>query len=164
MIVVCDASPLIFLAQTNRLAIVPALLGDDLVVLDCVVKELLHERAGPVETDRLRAFLAGTIQPAWQGGIEPSLALSASDQSSLGWAIEHNAVWLVTDERLLRRVARDHGIAVLGFCGLLVQAGQSGLLSPDEVRADLDQAINQHGFRISVRLYREILASLFDHG
>ncbi len=160
MIVVCDASPLIFLAKTNRLAIVPALLGKDIVVLDCVVKELLHERAGRVETDRLRAFLAGTTQQVWQGEAEPSLALSASDQSSLGWAIEHSAAWLVTDERLLRRVARDHGIAVVGYCGLLVQAAHSGLLSPDQVRADLDQAINQDGFRISVRLYREILDSL----
>ena len=160
MIVVCDASPLIFLAKTNRLGIVPALLGKDIVVLDCVAKELLHERAGQVETDRLRAFLAGTTQPVWQGEVEPSLALSASDQSSLGWAIEHSAAWLVTDERLLRRVARDHGIAVVGFCGLLVQAAHSGLLGADHVRDDLDQAINQHGFRISVRLYREILASL----
>jgi len=74
MIAVCDASPLIFLANTNRLAILPALLGKDIVVLDCVVKELLHERAGPLEADRLRTFLAGTTQPVWQGGIEPSLA------------------------------------------------------------------------------------------
>ena len=160
MTVVCDASPLIFLAKTNRLAIVPALLGKDIVVLDCVVKELLHERAGPVETHRLRAFLAGTSRPSWKGPLEASLALSISDQSSLSWAIENKAAWLVADERLLRRVARDHGIAVVGFCGLLVQASRSGLLGRDQVRTDLDQAISRHGFRISVRLYREILTSL----
>jgi len=160
VIVVCDASPLILLAKTNRLAVLPALLGKDIVVLDCVVKELLHEGAGPVETDRLRAFLAGTTQASWTGPIEPSLALITSDQSSLAWAIEHKAAWLVADERLLRRIARDHGVSVVGFCGLLVQAARSGLLSPAQVRTDLDQAIGQHGFRISVRLYREILANL----
>jgi predicted nucleic acid-binding protein len=160
MIVVCDASPLVFLAKANRLPILPALLGNDIVVLDCVVKELLHERASPVETERLRTFLTGTTQPVWQGKIEPSLALSTSDQSSLTWAIEHKAAWLVADERLLRRVALDHGIAVTGFCGLLIQAARSGLLSPGQVRSDLDQAISHHGFRISVQLYREILANL----
>jgi predicted nucleic acid-binding protein len=125
-----------------------------------VVEELLHERAGPFEVDRLRAFLGGAKQPVWQGRLEASLALSDSDQSSLAWAIEHRADWLLADERLLRRVARDHGIAVVGFCGLLVQAARRGLLSPDQIRTDLDLAIGQHCFRSSVHLYREILARL----
>jgi hypothetical protein len=33
VIVVCDASPFIFLVKTNQLELVPALLGEDLVLL-----------------------------------------------------------------------------------------------------------------------------------
>jgi hypothetical protein len=37
MIVACDASLLVFLAKANRLPVLPALLGNDIGVLDCVV-------------------------------------------------------------------------------------------------------------------------------
>ena len=160
MIVVCDASPLIMLAKLNRLSVLSALLGDDIVVLDCVVRELLSDRAGPVEMERLQTFLKGTQTPFFQGRVVTSQALSGSDQSSLAWAIEHHATWLVADDRLLRRIAKEHGIAVVGFCGLLAQSARIGILAPHEVQKDIDEAITRHGLRISVRLYREILSSL----
>ena len=40
-VVVCDASPLIFLAKLDCLDLIPALLGDRIVVLQCVADEVL---------------------------------------------------------------------------------------------------------------------------
>ncbi len=160
MLIVCDASPLIFLAKANRLSLIPALFQGEIVVLDCVVQELVHEDTPPAEADRLRAFLTTATTASWSGPLEPSSALSVSDRSSLAWAIEQRADWLLADDRLLRRVASNHGIAVVGFCGVLVQAARKGLLSSAQVRTDLDHAIAHEGLRLSVALYREILEVL----
>jgi predicted nucleic acid-binding protein len=160
MLVVCDASPLIFLAKANRLSLIPSLFPGDVVVLDVVVRELLHESTPAVEAQRLRAFLANAASPSWEGKLDPSSSLSISDRSSLAWAIANRADWLLADERLLRRVAAEHGIAVVGFCGILVQSARVGLLTPAQVRFDIDTAISRDHLRISVQLYREILLAL----
>lgn len=50
--VVCDASPLIFLAKIDGLDLVRQVMPGRLVVLTCVVHEVLGGRAGPVEAER----------------------------------------------------------------------------------------------------------------
>jgi predicted nucleic acid-binding protein len=160
MIVICDASPLIFLAKLNRLDLISTLLGAQPVVLDCIQRELLSEKVPPVEGDRLRRFHQTATIPAFNGVFSPSRSLSRSDQSTLAWAVENHADWLFADERLLRRVAREQGISVIGFCGLLIQAVKMGVLTSPEVRNDIDQAITEHDFRISIRLYQELLRKL----
>jgi predicted nucleic acid-binding protein len=156
-VVICDASPLIFLAKLAALELIERVIPGRLVVLECVVREVLSERAGPVEVDRLRQWLQGVEVLESEGSLFPSSVLSKSDQSTLAWAVNHGAAWLVCDERLLRRVARQRGMGVIGFCGILVKAVERGHLSPREARAMLDAAVDQHGLRISVALYRRII-------
>ena len=160
MTVVCDASPLIFLAKLDRLDLISEVLGSDVVVLDCVRRELLIENIPPIEGERIRRFLDTTRIPAYSAVFSPSFSLSASDQSTLSWAIQNHADWLLADERLFRRIAREQGIPVVGFCGVLIQAVKAGLLGSEEVRADIDTAIAEHHFRISVRLYQGVLREL----
>jgi len=160
MIVICDARPLIFLAKLNRLDLIASVLQGEIVVLDCVRRELLTENIHSLEEKRLRHFLETARTPVFNAVFSPSFSLSPSDQSTLSWAIQNHADWLLADERLLRRIAREQGIAVVGFCGLLVQAAKAGLLSAEEVRADIDTAISRHHFRISIRLYQAILHEL----
>jgi len=160
MIVICDASPLIFLAKLNRLDLIASVLHGEIVVLDCVRRELLTEKIHPLEEERIRRFLETTRNPVFNAVFSPSFSLSSSDQSTLSWAIQNHADWLLADERLLRRIAREQGIAVVSFCGLLVQAAKAGFLSAEEVRADIDTAISRHHFRISIRLYQAILHEL----
>lgn len=159
-IVICDASPLIFLAKTGRLDLIGKVLPGRQVVLGGVVREILADGAGPLETDRLRMWLEQVEVIEYEDSLFPASALSRSDQSTLAWAVNHGAAWLVADERLLRRIAVERGIAVIGFCGLLVKAVQRGLLSSQEGRRLLDEAIDDHGLRISVTLYRRILEAL----
>jgi len=159
-VVLCDASPLIFLAKVDALAWIRQVLPGRHVVLKCVVRELVGERAGPVEAERLRGWLEQVEVIDFEGSLFPSRALSRSDQSTLAWAVENRAAWLVADEGLLRRFARDRGIGVIGFCGLLVKAVEQGLLGPEQARRKLDAAVDQHDLRISISLYRRILEVL----
>ncbi len=158
--VLCDASPLIFLAKVNQLGLLEAIPGGDCVVLSCVAREVLEKPAGPVEKQRLEAWLSTVRQVDYEGSLFTSDALSGSDHSSLAWAVANRADWLVADDRLLRRFARERGISVIGFCGILLKAVPAGLLSVGDVRALIDDAIGNHGFRISIALYRAILEEL----
>lgn len=159
-VVICDASPLIFLSKLASLDLIRQVIPGSLVVLDCVVQEVLSERAAPVEVDRLRSWLTTVEVIESEGSLFPSNALSRSDHSTLAWAVNDDAAWLVADGRLLRRVARQRGIGVIGFCGILVKAVERGLLAAREVRAMLDAAVDQHGLRISVALYRRMVEEL----
>ena len=160
--VICEASPLIFLAKLDALALLQALLPGRWVVLQCVVDEVLGSRAGPLEAERLRRWLAGMEVIDFEGSLCPSRALSRSDQSSLAWAVQNNADWLIADDRLLRRFAREHHLSVLGFCGVLIQCVDHQLLDARMARKMIDQAVERHGLMISVAVYRRILEALGD--
>jgi predicted nucleic acid-binding protein len=164
MIVLCDASPLIFLAKLNRLALIPQLLGSDVVVLQCVVNEVLA--AGQVqhpEQKRLAEWLQGirvveSIDSDYQAG-----RLSASDRQTLTYAVRQRAAWLVADERLMRRIAAAEGVATIGTLGLLAAAARRGLISRQAALSDVNVAVAIHNFRISIALYQKFIAELDAH-
>ena len=158
--VLCDASPLIFLAKLNRLSLIEQVLGGQVIVLRCVVEELQSDKASLTEADRLAQFLKGVQIVDYQLDEQPSSALSRSDQSSLRWAVENRIDWLLADERLLRRIALAEGIPVIGFLGLLLGAAKRGIICSSEARIAVDEAISQHGCRISVAVYQRILNEL----
>jgi predicted nucleic acid-binding protein len=155
-LVVCDASPLIFLAKINHLALIETVTRRKAIVLRCVADEVMSNRASPLELDRLRRWFHGVEVVAFTGSLFPSQALSRSDQSCLAWAVENRAEWLLADERLLRRFAREQGLQVIGFCGLLLKAVEAKHLSREAARSAIDSAIRDHGFRISIELYQAI--------
>ena len=159
-IIVCDASPLIFLAKLNRLDLIREILGGDVFVLRCVVDEVCSDRTGPLETMRLASFFEHARIIDFTSPAYPSSALSASDRSTLAWATANHADWLVADERLLRRIATEEGISVVGFLGLLVEGARRGILSTTEAKTAVDDVVSRHGCRISVALYQQIIARL----
>ncbi len=158
--VVCDASPLVFLAKLDRLPLISAVLGGDVFVLRCIVDEVASEGAGPRERERLDEFLERVQIVDFDSSPPPSRSLSRCDQSVLLWAVENRADWLVADERMLRRIAVAERIRVVGFLGLLIAAAQRGILSRSEARLAIDDAVSTHGCRISIDLYRRLLAEL----
>ena len=161
MIVVSDASPLIFLAKLDRLDILSELFGGKITVLKCVVDEILNDHAGLVERERFKAFLKedAHILTFTESDIE-SRSLSASDQYSLTYCERNQADWLIADERLLRRVAGAKGIATIGFLGLLIRTIGANVLTKEQVKLDLEAAISLHGLRISLTLYQRVLHEL----
>lgn len=159
-IVVCDASPLVFLAKLDRLSLISSILGGNVFVPKCIVDEVLSESAGPQERARLNEFLEQVQIVKSEVSRPPSRSLSRSDQSVLVWAIENHADWLVADERMLRRIAGAEGIRVVGFLGLLIAAARRGILSQSQARLAIDDCISKHGCRISIDLYQRLLVEL----
>lgn len=159
-LIVCDASPLIFLAKVDQLRLIQALFPGRCVVLECVASEVLNPAADPVEQQRLADWLKSVDRIQYEGSLFESGALSRSDQSSLAWAVENQADMLIADERLLRRFAREHKIAVMGFCGIIINAAQNGNLSFQAARKLIDKAIAQHGLRLSIRVYQAVMQRL----
>ena len=95
MIVVSDASPLIILSKLDRLHLLTALFDTDITVLRCVASEVLGERAGILERQRLDAFFESDVRIVeFSGSDLASKALSASDQSTLTYCEENKADWL----------------------------------------------------------------------
>jgi hypothetical protein len=74
----------------------------------------------------------------------------------LTYAVANKAAWLVVDERLLRRIATEEGLKVVGFLGLLIQAAEKGLMTKSQVKSLIDSAISDHGLHISINLYRKL--------
>jgi predicted nucleic acid-binding protein len=164
MIVLCDASPLIFLAKLNRLALIPQLLGPEVVVLQCVVNEVLGTALEPrAEKQRLEAFLQSAQVVEFADSDYQAGRLSASDRQTLTYAVRKQTDWLVADERLMRRIAAAEGVATIGTLGLLAAASRRGLITRQAVLTDINTAISSHNFRISIALYRRFLAEFESH-
>ena len=161
MIVVYDASPLIFLAKLDRLDLIARLLGPEVVVLECVALEVTNiERAGEIERARLEAFLASaSVVPSTETTLA-SARLSTCDRQTLAYAIRQRPDFLLVDERLMRRIADEQGLVTIGTLGLLSAAVKHGHLSATDALSDLDLAVSRHGFRISVALYQRFRQEL----
>jgi predicted nucleic acid-binding protein len=161
MIVVSDASPLIILAKLDRLHLLAGLFDTEITVLRCVVSDVLGERAGILERQRLEAFFESDARIVeFSGSDLASRTLGASDQSWLTYCEQNKADWLVADERLLRRIAKGKGIAVIGTMGILLEAVRRNILSRSEAKQDVQKAVGEHGLRISVVLYQRILQEI----
>ena len=160
-VVVCDASPLIILAKLDRLDLIGGVLGDDIVVLRCVADEVLGERAGTIERQRLAEFLSTSARVAeFSESDISSTTLSESDQFTLTYSMRNSVDWLVADEKLMRRVASKQGIAVMGVLGLIVAATNRHLITHKEAESLLREAVSDHGLRISVALHQRVLDEL----
>ncbi len=159
-LIICDASPLFFLAKVDQLELIQKLFSARCVVLECVAIEVLSPKADPVERRRLENWLQTVERLSYEGSLFESNALSRSDQSSLAWAVENKADLLIADERLLRRFAKEHKIAVMGFCGIIVNAALEKHLSRKTARSIIDEAISRHGLRLSITVYQSILQRL----
>lgn len=160
MIVVADASPLVFLAKTRQLGLLGRLLGDDIRVPRPVRAKMLAPGVEPVEKEALQAFLAGCVIEAVPRPRTFAAAMSAADNAALTLAIRRKAGILLCDERLTRLMAEAEGIRPLGTLGVLLRAMDRGLLSAVDTRQTVDLLVSDHGFRIGVELYQAVLARI----
>ena len=159
--IVCDASPLIFLAKLDRLNLIPSILGREIVVVRCVVDEVLGTVGNRLsERQRLQSFLADVRVVDWSEPTQRAGRLSACDTLTLSYAVLNKVERLVADERLLRRIAKEEGIATIGTLGLLAAAARSGLLTRQQAMDDVNAAISSHHLRVSTALYREVRREL----
>jgi len=149
MIVVADTSPLNYLIQIGCDTLLPEIYGR-ILVPPTVMQELGHPRAPAA----VKAWLLKI--PSWieihMLHLPPDSTLAFLDpgeREALQLAQEQHADLLLIDERKGRTEARCRGLSTTGTLGVLLAAGERGLLDP---KAAYRRLITQTKFRTTATL------------
>ena len=154
MVVVADASPLIYLSRVGVLDLLSVLFGE-VVVPRAVWAEVVDQRPSAPGLDALKS--ARWIRVIDSELPTTDLGLDPGETAAILLAEGLHAELLLIDERMGRRVAEARGLVVRGTLGVLVQARRTGALTA--LRPVLEQLVGD-GFRISPALLREALAAV----
>lgn len=158
MQIVCNASPVIFLAKIDLLHILPAL-SHKLIIPDGVYKEILpgKDDARDWLINYKKDFVANvssipTIITAWDLGIGESQVLS--------YAYSTNGFIAALDDKAARNCAKSLQIDVIGTLGLILMAKKK-LIIPDAVMylnklAETDFRINDELFAKAIDLANRV--------
>ncbi len=162
VLVVCDSTPLIYLARLGRFdllrklhesVLLPPAVWHEVAVVGSELPEgqqvqlAAKEQWLRVESPRAELQLRGVE-------VED---LDLGEKQALQLAIEQHAL-LIIDEALGRAVATRLGLKVTGTVGLLIRARREGLLM--SLRTELDRLRSETNFRMSEILYRDALRSV----
>lgn len=152
IVVVADTSPLNYLIQINGDHVLPTLY-ERVLVPSAVVEELRHPNAAAA----VGAWLSHI--PPWlvvrevaEPAEAPLARLDPGERQAIQLAKREHADLLLMDEKLGVRIAREHGFAVTGTVGVLLQAAKRGLLDIDTALANLRAT----DFRCSARVLEEV--------
>ncbi|MBN1424659.1 DUF3368 domain-containing protein [Candidatus Fermentibacteria bacterium] len=160
MRLVADSAPLIFLGKLDRLSLLRRLFDAEIVMPRLVRDELLPHSLPPDERRRLAAFLEGCRIVDPRETESPAAGLSQADNAILNLAREQHAEVVISDDRLLRRIAAIEGTGVIGTVGILILATRRGILTATETESLLSQLVRHHSFRISTALYDASLRAI----
>jgi|SRR5205807_2565541 len=154
MIVVADTSPLNYLIQIQCDTLLPELYGR-IFVPSAVMQELGHPRA----PDAVKTWLFRI--PDWIEvhvlHLPPDTTLAYLDpgeREALQLAQEQHADLLLIDERKGRIEARRRGLTTTGTLGVLLAAGERGLVDP---KAAYQRLVTQTRFRTTATLQVKFL-------
>jgi predicted nucleic acid-binding protein len=152
IVVVADTSPLNYLIQIRCDHVLPVLY-ERVLVPSVAVQELSHPNA--VQT--VRTWL--TLRPAWlvvqhvEEATDAQLArLDPGERQAIQVAQRENADLLLMDERVGVRIAREHGLAVTGTLGVLLQAAKRRVIDVERALTDLEAT----DFRCSRRVMEDV--------
>jgi predicted nucleic acid-binding protein len=87
--------------------------------------------------------------------LQRDRGLDPGEANAIALAIELQADDLLIDERLGRREALQFGLSIIGILGILIIAKQRNLIPT--VRPVMDDLIDRAGFRVSSKLYQQVL-------
>lgn len=160
MIVVADASPLIFLAKIRRLDLIVELWGRDIRTPRSVANEVLTVGADPVEVELLEVFLRQCRVESVRSPRRFAAAMSVADNEALTLAVRIGAGVLLCDDKLTRRMAEAEGIRPMGTLGILLRAMRQQLISPHDTQTLLDRLIESHDFRIGIGVYQAAIRAI----
>ncbi|MFC1857474.1 DUF3368 domain-containing protein [Thermodesulfobacteriota bacterium] len=153
MKLVADGAPLIFLAKINQLQLLKTLFKAEILVPSVVVDEVLCEGRPPDEERLLKAFLTGCRILKLKKPDSFASALSSADNCILTLSFREKAEIVLSDDKLLRKIALIERFRVIGTLGILIQARKSNQLNPQDAAELLDELVRDHNFRISTRVY-----------
>lgn len=144
--VVSNSSPLIALERIEHLHLLPDLF-EKVVIPSAVKLEVFGNRPLPEWAEEIAIKQALTPRMA-------AARLGPGEREAIALALELNAEELLLDDLAARRLATSLGVPMIGTLGLLLRAQQRGLVP--QVKPLLE-ALRQHGFHISARMFEGIL-------
>ncbi len=153
MILIADAAPLIFLAKINQLQLIPCLFEAEILVPSVVKNEVLAPKSPPDETRLLEAFISECEVVDLYDPKIFTTALSFADNCVLTLAERERADMILSDDRLVRKVAGMEGFRVLGTLGILMYGRGKALLPREKAINLLEVLVARHDFRISATVY-----------
>ncbi len=152
MIVVSDASPLNVLVRIGYADVLAPLFGS-IMIPPAVASELSHPRTPTI----VRDWLAG--RPDWleiraPSKLDTTLQIDDSGEvEAISLALEHQADFLLVDDRKARRAARERNIPITGTIGILELASARHLLD----LSDAFERLRATDFKIAKRILTEAL-------
>jgi hypothetical protein len=162
LLVVCDATPLIYLAKIEQFALLRNL-HEQVLVPPTVWQEVAIQGAPLPEGVAIRKAAAdGWLRiesPRGRLAATPQERedLDAGEEEAIQLAIEQSAL-LVIDEAHGREVALRLNVRITGTIGLLIRARKEGLVP--SLRTELDRLRAKTNFRLSPQLYEEALRAV----
>jgi predicted nucleic acid-binding protein len=159
LLVVADTTPLLYLARTGLLDLLPRLFRR-VIVPRTVWEELVVARPDAEDVPTLRAATWLEIDPGADGSAQMlALAdnLDPGEAAAIALALLRGADLLLIDDLDGRRAATARGLSIRGTLGVLVEATRAGLLPA--LRPALDTLLGA-GFRLDERLARLALEAV----
>jgi predicted nucleic acid-binding protein len=160
MIVVADASPLIFLGKLRCLNLLHELFGRDIRIPRAVRDEVLCKGIDPIEEEVLQEFLGTCRVETVAHPKRFARAMSRADNEALTLALRCRADRLLCDESATRLMAEAEGVRPVGTLGVLLLAMRQGNLTPAVTRRHVDALVRDHGFRMGIDLYQAVVARI----
>jgi uncharacterized protein len=156
MIVVSDTSPLCNLALIDHLWLLKSIYQT--VIIPTIVADELTAAKNPTiatipQLDWIQSRSLTNLTISTQ--LQRDRGLDAGEANAIALALELQADDLLIDERLGRREARQLGLPMIGILGILLAAKQRQLISA--VQPLMDALIQQANFRVSPKLYQQVL-------
>jgi len=160
MDLVADAAPIIFLAKIRQLGLITDVFEARILIPSVVEKEILGPPVPPDEERLLRTFLpVCNVVDAAMPHIYAT-GLSLADNCVLTLVYQEHADVILSDDRLLRRVAVLEGFRVIGTLGTLIHAKRRSILSAEKAMELFERLVEEHAFRISTLVYHAVRKEL----
>jgi predicted nucleic acid-binding protein len=160
MLLIADAAPIIFLAKVRQLGLITDVFEARILIPSVVEKEILGPLVPPDEERLLMTFLP--VCSVVDVGIPHTYAtgLSIADNCVLTLAYREHADVILSDDRLLRRVAALEGFRAIGTLGILIHAKKRSILSAEKAMELFERLVEEHAFRISTPVYHAVRKEL----
>ncbi len=157
--IVCNASPLIFLAKIDKLSLLDTY---ELHIPSQVEAEILKgAKRKKQDAAKIEDYLhAGNIMPD-KVSLMRDLphSLGSGERAVISLAVKEKINRVLIDEVKARTVARFHGLAPKGTLGVLWEAYKAGLIGRDALELLMFDLI-QNGYRIKEDIIIEFLKKL----
>jgi predicted nucleic acid-binding protein len=159
---VFDATPLIYLAKSEKIEEVDRLEGEKFIP-EKVYEEVVEEPENEPDAEKIRKTVEVDIFTVVPSEVEEeSDFLSQADLQVLKVAEDRDAV-AVMDEENGRNVADVRGIETRGTAFIVLRMQKEGMISQKEAEKIIDRMIDE-GWYCSTDLYKEIMKKIEELG